>query len=562
MAALELQSFSVAAPDGQKPIQALSLVLATGAMLAVVGRSGTGKSLLALALTGLLPAGARSEGTMRLGKRAGLLDAGSDLAALERQLHRGVELLVCDEPGRNLLPEAQRQLLAGLEAANRERGTSVLILTRDIRLPLAMQLETAVLARGGIVERAPAGVLRDRPRHDATRELIGAQRPRTRTLMRPPIGEPLLEAVQLGRRFADPAWRPWDRRPPLVALADIAFTVRRGEAVGLLGGAGAGKSVLLRLVAGLGRSSSGQLVLERVPYRGSDLPRASRGAIGFLFPDPHAAFNPDLPVGLTMTEPLRVEEQLLVDEQADRLVEAVRAVGFEPEVLDRLPQSFTAFELQRLALARALCGRPRLIVLDEATARLDPVEQAEFIVLFNRVRSDFGLTVLAASRTFEVLRAVADRILVLEQGRIVEAGKPGELAETASHPATRALLAPRYPEPPVPMPPPAAPVAAPAPAVAEPPAPESPPEPAAAEPAVAEPPPPEPEPPAAADPAPLGPEPPTAEPALPEPAAAAEAPPSAQPADEGAEAGQAEQAVDGLGDTTWSIDAAGEETRR
>ena len=183
-------------------------------------------------------------------------------------------------------------------------------------------------------------------------------------------------------------------------------------------------------------------------------------AAGEYIADPQAAFNPDLPVGLSLTEPLRVEEQLLIDEQADRLVEAVRVVGLAPDVLDHLPGQFSVAQLQRLALARALVGRPSLIVLDEPTARLDPVEAAEFLVLFNRVRSDYGLAVLCASRDFDVLRLVADRILVLDAGRIVESGKPSELAETGRHPAALALLAARYPEP-LPATPPA-PVLAPA----------------------------------------------------------------------------------------------------
>ena len=151
-----------------------------------------------------------------------------------------------------------------------------------------------------------------------------------------------------------------------------------------------------------------------------------------------------------MTEPLRLEQQLLVDEQADRLVEAVRVAGLEPWVLSELPGAFSPLDLQRLALARALVGRPKLLVLDEPTAQLDPVARSAFLVLFNRVRSDHGLTVLFGSRDFEVIRQVADRVLVLDAGHIVEGGKPGELAEAPKHAATQRLVARRYPEPYVP----------------------------------------------------------------------------------------------------------------
>ena len=446
MALLELAGLGITIAN-QRPIAGLDLMLDDRATLAIVGRAGSGKTLLARALAGLLPEGAMVEGTGLPTKRPGLIGANADIAELTRLLGRGVDLLVCDEPGKALGSNAQRELLTALLTANRDRGTGLLILTRDFRLPLTMGLDTAILSGGKLIERGPAVALQDHSQHAATRELIAAGKPRTRTMARPPIGEPLLELHSVSRRFADPTSRLWNRKPPLSALENISLAVRKGEAVGVLGVAGAGKSVLLQLVAGLGRASAGQLAFDRTPYRGADLAREARVRISFMFPDPHLAFNPDLPVGLSLTEPLRVEEQLLIDEQADRLVEAVRVVGMAPDVLDHLPGQFTAMELQRLALARALVSRPSLIVLDEPTAKLDPVEQAEFLVLFNRVRSDYGLTVLCGSREFDVLRLIADRILVLEAGHIVEGGKPSELAETARHPATLGLLTVRYPDP-------------------------------------------------------------------------------------------------------------------
>jgi ABC-type glutathione transport system ATPase component len=450
--ALELADLGIAIA-GNRPVAGLDLALADGAALAVVGRSNSGKTLLAQAIAGLLPVGATTQGTGLPARRPGFIGPDADLAALSHCLDRGADLLVCDEPGRELGPVGQRALLAALLTAKRDRGTALLILTRDFRLPLAMELETAILSGGKLVERGQAVALQERPQHAATRELVSAGKPRTRTMARPPIGEPLLELQGVGKRFADPASRIWHRKPPIAVLDNIALSVRRGEAVGLLGAAGAGKTQLLRLIAGLGRASTGQLAFDRTPYRGDDLVGEARARISFLFPDPRAAFNPDLPVGLSLTEPLRVEEQLLIDEQADRLVEAVRVVGLAPDMLDHLPGRFTTAELQRLALARALVSRPSLIVLDEPTAELDTVEEAEFLVLFNRVRSDYGLTVLCASRDFDVLRLVADRILVLDAGRIVDGGKPSELAESGHHASTSALLAARYPGPLPPAPP-------------------------------------------------------------------------------------------------------------
>ncbi|MDB5540909.1 MAG: hypothetical protein JWQ89_2636, partial [Devosia sp.] len=282
MALLELAGLVITLA-GERLITGLDLTLDDGAVLAIVGRAGTGKSLLALGIAGLLPDGAVVEGTGLPAKRAGLIGPTDDASALTRWLARGVDLLVCDEPGRGLAPATQHALLEALLAANRERGTGLLILTRDFRLPLVMGLDTAIFSAGAIVERGPAADLLDRPHHPATRELILANKPRTRTLARPPIGEPLLELHSVAKRISDPASRLWRRRPPIPALENITFSVRRGEAVGLLGGRGAGKSLLLKLVAGLGRTTDGHMAFDRQSYRGTDIPREARSRISLLF---------------------------------------------------------------------------------------------------------------------------------------------------------------------------------------------------------------------------------------------------------------------------------------
>ena len=449
MSVVELRDASIRT-GGRRLLAGLDLALAPGAALAIVGRPGSGKSLLAAALAGKLPPLAIKGVTTAA--RVVLLDASAPASVFATRIEAGADLIVADEPGRALDPRAQHELLAALQLANRDRGIALLVLTRDFRMPLAMDMETAILSGGRLIERGRTDRLLSHPHEAATRELATAVRPRTRTMARPPIGAPLLELHGVTKRFGRNWWR-WPRPAVAPALSNVTLSVRRGEAAGLLGVAGAGKSLLLRLAAGLGRVSGGRIEFDRRPYHGADIPAEARARIAFLFPDPHAAFNPDLPVGLTLTEPLRVEEQLLIEEQAEGLVEAVRVVGLAPDVLDRLPGEFGALELQKLALARALVGRPRLIMLDEPTARLCPVEQAEFLTLFNRVRADYGLTVLCASREFDVLRTLSDHIHVLDSGQIVEGGKPGELYENGSHPATRTLLHPRYPEPPPPMPP-------------------------------------------------------------------------------------------------------------
>jgi len=425
MALLELKGYGVAL--GSARVAGVDLAVEPGTMLAVVGRGDGTISLLALALAGLLPKGAVVTGAMTFaGKRVLYLDREADASAVTA----GAELIVADEPGRGRDPATQLALLEALQQAS--RTAAVIICTADFRLALKMELEVAVVANGKLLLKAPASQIFELPQYDTVRHLVGGERVRTRTLMRPPIGEPTLEldGVSKSYRRGLPRLGP----PPVEALKGVGFAVRQGEVVGVVGLKGAGKSTLLRLIAGLERPNSGHI-------------GRREGLVGYVFSDPRRAFNPSLPVGMSLTEPLRVEQTLLVEEQADRLVEVVRAVGLEPDVLPRLPGEFGIADLQRLALARALGGRPNLLLLDDPTACLDPAEAREFLVLFSRVRADFGLTAIVASREFEVMRAVADRLLVLDNGQIVEGGKPSEMLEAPKQEITRRLVSGRYPGP-------------------------------------------------------------------------------------------------------------------
>ncbi|MGN6683273.1 MAG: ATP-binding cassette domain-containing protein, partial [Devosia sp.] len=162
--------------------------------------------------------------------------------------------------------------------------------------------------------------------------------------------------------------------------------------------------------------------------------------------NPAGSFNPRHTVGESVAEPLQLEMQKSVDELGARIVEVVRAVGLSPEVLTRLPADFTLAELQRLAIARALVTRPRLVIIDEPIAALDIGARGEVLVMLNRLRADFGLSFLIATHDLDVVRVVADRVLVLEGGRIVEATTPAQMLEAPQHPTTQQLVAAQLPD--------------------------------------------------------------------------------------------------------------------
>ena len=482
------------APDGE----ALRLTLEPQARLAVIGAGPAERQRLALAAAGLMPEGTAFDGTLLLagaaypvtekqlaqwrGRRIGYLGppkpaSGDGTVDSHTRLILGAKADTADVRQRaGLVPEDGQRPLAALTRAQQQRlrlamvlwtapelvvaldpvagldpweaanlfdrvkaaGCAVLMFTDDAAAARALDGEIAVLQAGRIIERGPQQKMTDAGQQEATRHLLVPEKRRSWTMARPPIGGDLLE----GRGIETDAF-------PGRA---VDLTLRRGETLGVLGEAGAGKLALLRVIARLDPARAGTIRLDRVTYSGSDAAAPARTGIAFIGRDPHQAFNPELSVGLTLTEPLRVEQQLLVEEQAERLAEAVRAVGLNPDQLDRRPDRFSAADLQRLALARALVGRPILLVLDEPTARLPPEARTNFLLLVQRVRADFGLTVLIASRSFDALRDMSDRIIVLADGAVVESGKPGELAEAAREEITRRLLGYPRPLPPEPAP--------------------------------------------------------------------------------------------------------------
>ncbi|HEX4297765.1 MAG TPA: ATP-binding cassette domain-containing protein, partial [Devosia sp.] len=326
------------------------------------------------------------------------------------------------------------------------RGMALLLVTHDLKAAARLCDRIAVLKDGRMVEAGDKLEVLGHPRHDYTRALAAAGRHRARTLMRTPIGGTLLDVRAVSRRYRQPDVSLFEPRPPVMALDGVSLAMRGGESVALVGPAGAGKSTLGRIVAGLERATAGELQFDGLVYHGTDLPWRIRRDITLVSADPAHAFDPRLSVGESVAEPMRLETQRPLGELSARLVEMVSAVGLSPDLLGRLPAEFSPGDLQRLAIARALTTRPRLIVLDEPVRRLDIAARGEIVVLLNRLRADFGLSFLLISHDLEVVRIVADRVLVMDRGRIVETGAPAQLFDKPQQPLTRQLVAAQLPD--------------------------------------------------------------------------------------------------------------------
>jgi peptide/nickel transport system ATP-binding protein len=221
------------------------------------------------------------------------------------------------------------------------------------------------------------------------------------------------------------------------AVERVSFGVAPGEVVGLVGESGCGKSTLGRLACGLHSPTSGE-----VRYRGAPLPPLSdrRPRIQMVFQDPYASLNPRMRVGEAIGEAARVHGLTDRAGQTDYVAELLRRVGLDPGYVRRYPHQFSGGQRARIGIARALAVQPEFLVCDEAVAALDVSIQAQVLNLFMDLRASLGLTYLFISHDLGVVRHLADRVVVMYLGRIVEIAPTDALYTAPRHPYTRALL--------------------------------------------------------------------------------------------------------------------------
>jgi len=517
MALVEIEGLNIAF-GARRVIDGLTLRIGKGERFGLIGESGSGKSLTALAIAGLLPETAQVEGSIRFdgaplpaseramarlrGKRIGMVfqepmtalnplmrvgdqvaeamrltetagapqievpslfvEVGLELAHAHRfphQLSGGQrqramiamalagkpELMIADEPTSALDVITQRKVLDLIAEVCTRRQMTLLFISHDIKAVGALCARVAVMQAGRLVEQGKTAAVLGAPRVDYTRRLVAASRMPKRPPARPPIGTPLLSVEGVTRDYAQGGLLWW-REKPLRAVDGVRFAVGKAECLAIVGPSGCGKTTLARMIVGLDTATAGQMRLGETAYRGTDLPPRRRADVSLVFQDPFGSFDPRMTVGDSIGEPLRLLGRIGAGERRARLVEAIEAVGMETAMLERYPHEFSGGQRQRLAIARALVTRPRLVVLDEPVSALDMSVRGEVLALLARLQADHDLTYVIISHDLDMIGAMADRVLVMDVGRIVEEGRPAELFAHPQHPLTRALMAARLPE--------------------------------------------------------------------------------------------------------------------
>ena len=251
--------------------------------------------------------------------------------------------------------------------------------------------------------------------------------------------EPMLRVSGLVKRFP---LRGHGRGHTLTAVDGVDLEIHAGETVALIGESGSGKSTVARCIARLVEPTSGAIVLD-----GHDLTATRRRSVWqhyadlqMVFQDPPASLNPRMTVRQTIEEPLRLHTSLARDARMSAVEELLRQVGLRPELADRYPRQLSGGECQRVAIARALAVEPKLLLLDEPTASLDVSVRGQILELLQRLQAERDLAYLFISHDLVVVRHIADRVLVMYLGTVVEEGTAEEVFDSPTHPYTQALL--------------------------------------------------------------------------------------------------------------------------
>ncbi|MEI9983795.1 MAG: dipeptide ABC transporter ATP-binding protein [Aliidongia sp.] len=348
-------------------------------------------------------------------------------------------LLVADEPTTALDVTTQAQIMALLRRLVAETGMGLLLISHDLALVAGIAQRVAVMRRGEIVDSGASRTLFATSRHPYTAALVAAATAAPRAARNVPNGEALLAASGIIHDYALPRRHLFAGARRFRAVDQVALTVHRGESVALVGESGSGKTTLLRTLLALDRVQGGTIRLDGENFSGT---ARQRRRIQAVFQDPYGSFDPRWRVEHLVAEPLHLLEARLDAGERRRKVEAMlERVGLAAADADRLPHEFSGGQRQRIAIARALILEPALIAFDEATSALDVSVKAQILDLLAELSVRQDLAYLFVTHDLGTVRRIADRVLVMQAGRIVEQGPTEQIFAAPSHPYTAALIA-------------------------------------------------------------------------------------------------------------------------
>ncbi len=352
------------------------------------------------------------------------------------------DLLIADEPTTALDVTVQAQILNLLKDLQAELGMAVLLITHDLAVVRKMADRVCVMTQGRIVERGDTEEVFQAPKHAYTQHLIAAE-PKGE----PPPGDPQAPVVMSTSHMR--VWFPIKKGvlrrtvDHVKAVDDVSFDLRAGETIGIVGESGSGKTTLglalLRLISSRGHIAFDNQDIEN--FKTKDM-RPLRREMQIVFQDPFGSLSPRLPVGDIVMEGLGLYGKAPTGPERRRLIGAVlEEVGLISDMQDRYPHEFSGGQRQRIAIARALILKPKFIMLDEPTSALDMSVQAQIVDLLRGLQQRHHLAYLFISHDLKVVRAMANYVLVMKAGKVVEQGSANNIFDHPKTDYTRALMA-------------------------------------------------------------------------------------------------------------------------
>ncbi|KIQ14329.1 dipeptide ABC transporter ATP-binding protein [Rhodococcus sp. MEB064] len=381
------------------------------------------------------------------------------------------KLLIADEPTSALDVTVQRQILDHLEGLTAELGTAVLLITHDLGLAAERAEHLVVMYRGRVVESGPARQILQDPQHEYTRRLVASapslasrrlESINKRVEVReqaienavelaqeqgaiggaaPVVTDDVLVANGLTKSFKIRGGAPW-KSTDFLAVDDVSFAVPRGTTTAIVGESGSGKSTVAQMVLGLLPPTSGS-----VTFDGQDVWSLSRKEtfafrrrVQPIFQNPYGSLDPMYSIFRTIEEPLRTHGIGSKKEREARVRDLLDKVSLPSSVMRRFPNELSGGQRQRIAIARALALQPEVVVCDEAVSALDVLVQAQILTLLNDLQAELGLSYVFITHDLAVVRQIADRVLVMRSGKVVEASSTDEVFANPKDEYTQNLL--------------------------------------------------------------------------------------------------------------------------
>lgn len=357
-------------------------------------------------------------------------------------------LLVADEPTTALDCVVQKEVLDLMLELTREEGTALIFISHNLALVTAYTERVLVMRRGVVVETGAVANVLARPSHDYTLKLLEALPRRAETQADAalqaaapamPSATPAIEINGVAIDYTVPG--TWFRSHTTRAVHPSSLSVLAGETVAIVGESGSGKTSLAKAILGLAPIAQGEILLNGKPFlnAGHDALETARRSVQMVFQDPYSSLDPRMRVEALVREGLRLDTTLDAKARAQRVATALADVGLE-EFGSRLVHQLSGGQRQRVAIARALASRPAVIIADEPVSALDVTVQKQILDMLVSLQKRYRFACLLISHDLGVVEQIADRVVVMYRGHVLEEGSRDAVFDNPSHPYTRRLL--------------------------------------------------------------------------------------------------------------------------